>query len=107
MGGDMEHRIGDRKQASTTVELYHSGVRIGVFPISNIGVSGFGISDCHGCLKADMFLQAIADGDGEMENYSGMSALVIWVEDDQAGLMWTGERGRGPEYFNPSGIYAR
>lgn len=106
MGGDMEHRIGDRKDSSTTVELYLSGVRIGAFPISNIGVSGFGISNCHGCLREDMFLQAMTNCKGEMKNYSGMSALVIWAEDDRAGLMWTGEKGHGPDYFNTSGVFA-
>lgn len=101
----MEHRIGDRKESNISVELYLAGVRIGVFPISNIGVSGFGVSNCYGCLKVDMFIQAIADCEGEMESYSGMSALVIWAEGDRAGLMWTGERGYEPEYFNTTGVY--
>lgn len=106
VGGDMEHRIGDRKKSDINVELYLSGNRIGVFPISNIGFSGFGVSNCHGCLRADMFLQAIANCEGEMEIFSGMSALVIWAKDDRAGLMWASDRGRETEYINTSGVYA-
>lgn len=102
----MEHRIGERQGSDISVELYLSGIRIGIFPISNIGVSGFGVSNCHGCLRADMFLQAIANCEDEMADYSGMSALVIWAEDDRAGLMWAGKSNCEADYFNRIGVYA-
>ncbi|HAZ94330.1 MAG TPA: hypothetical protein DCW94_01365 [Porticoccaceae bacterium] len=87
----MEHRIGSRLSSSLNAELYVADKTVGVFPVSNIGISGIGLENCHGELHADMYLQVIIKGsDSTMKVYSGLNALVIWCQDDRAGLMWAG-----------------
>jgi hypothetical protein len=94
----MEHRMASRRTLMPSteqclVEIYLADKQIAMCPVSNIGMAGLGIESCPESLRSGMFLKIIvAAPDSARLLYPDMNALVIWTEDQQAGLMWA-DRG--------------
>ena len=98
----MEHRMASRRSLTPSteqclVEIYLADKQIAMCPVNNIGVAGLGIDSCPETLHSGMFLKIIvAAPDSARLLYPDMNALVIWTDDQQAGLMWAG-RGDSTE----------
>jgi hypothetical protein len=93
----MEHRIGSRRSLILNdelclAELYLAGRKIAACPVSNIGVTGIGIENSPHQLHSGMFLEVVVKPRSYAAGlYPGMNALVIWTDNDRAGLMWAGQ----------------
>jgi len=92
----MEHRMASRRSLMPSteqclVEIYLADKQIAMCPVSNIGMAGLGIDSCPESLRSGMFLKIIVTApDSARLLYPDMNALVIWTEDQHAGLMWAG-----------------
>ena len=103
----MEHRMASRRSLTPSteqclVEIYLADKQIAICPVNTIGIAGLGIAglgidSCPETLHSGMFLKIIvAAPDSARLLYPDMNALVIWTDDQQAGLMWAG-RGDSTE----------
>jgi hypothetical protein len=92
----MEHRMASRRSLIASiekclVEIYLADKKIARCSVSNIGMAGLGIQSCSDSLRSGMFLKIIVTApDSARLLYPDMNALVIWAEDEHAGLMWAG-----------------